>query len=267
MIYNAKNGVVKIDDTEMDYIAFGKGDKNLVMIPGLGDGLKTAKGTAVPFSIMYRKLVKDFRVYAFSRRNVIPQGYTTRDMARDVHFAMKQLGIKEAYVVGVSQGGMISQYLAIDYPELVKKLILTVTLARQNEVVRPVIRNWMEMAKRGDYKGIMIDTAENSYSQVYLKKMRPLYSVIGNIGKPKSFDRFLIMGEACLTHNAYEELHKIKCPTLIIGGKEDKILTGEASKEIAEKIEGSSLYMYEGLGHGLYEEAKDFLPRVMEFFR
>ena len=43
------------------------------------------------------------------------------------------------------------------------------------------------------------------------------------------------------------------------------VVTGKASEEIAEKILGSQLYMYQGLGHGLYEEAPDFLNRVKEF--
>ena len=64
---------------------------------------------------------------------------------------------------------------------------------------------------------------------------------------------------------AADELCKITCPTLVIGGKEDRIATGEASEEIAELIPGSMLHMYEGLGHGLYEEAPDFLERIMDF--
>ena len=44
MFYNAANGNIKIGNTDMDYISFGKGEKNLIMIPGLGDGLKTVKG-------------------------------------------------------------------------------------------------------------------------------------------------------------------------------------------------------------------------------
>ena len=45
------------------------------------------------------------------------------------------------------------------------------------------------------------------------------------------------------------------------------IVTGEASLELAERIPGSTLYLYEGLGHGLYEEAPDFLGRVAAFCR
>ena len=92
-----------------------------------------------------------------------------------------------------------------------------------------------------------------------------MYGFLGNVGKPKSFHRFQVQARACMSHDAYGELEKISCPTLILGGEEDKIVGGEASRELAEKIPGSRLYMYEGLGHGLYEEAGDFLTRVKEF--
>ena len=41
MLYNAKNGTVRIGNTEMDYIRFGTGERILVMLPGLGDGLRS----------------------------------------------------------------------------------------------------------------------------------------------------------------------------------------------------------------------------------
>lgn len=265
MFYNAKNGTIAIDNTNMDYIVFGNGKKNLLMIPGLGDGLKTAKGMAIPFALMYRRLAKDYRVYVFSRRNDLPQGFTTRDMAKDVAFALQKLGVNKLSVVGVSQGGMIAQYLALDFPDMIEKLVLTVTLSRQNDTVQKVISNWMDMARSNDYKSLMIDTAEKSYSENYLKKSRWMYSFMGNIGRPQSFKRFLIMAQACLTHDAYDELKNITCPTLVLGGKQDQIVTGEASVEISNQIPNSELYMYDDYGHGVYEETKDFLDRVMSY--
>ena len=50
-------------------------------------------------------------------------------MALDIAAAMDTLGIKNADIFGVSQGGMIAQYLAIDRPDLVNKLVLAVTLS------------------------------------------------------------------------------------------------------------------------------------------
>lgn len=265
MFWKAKNGNIKIDDTDMDYITFGKGSKPLVMIPGLGDGLTTVKGMAVFMALTYHMYARDYKVYVFSRKNHLEKGYFTRDMARDQAEVMRKLGISNAMIVGVSQGGMIAQYLTIDAPDLVEKLVLVVTLSKQNEIVQEVIESWVKLAELGDHKSLMIDIAEKSYSEKYLKKYRMTYPIIGKIGKPKNYDRFLVQANACIQHNAYDELEKIKCPTLVIGGEEDKIVGVNASIEIADKIENSELYLYKGLGHALYEEAKDFNSRVQEF--
>ena len=263
----AKNGRLGLSAGEMDYIRFGSGKRVLLMLPGVGDGLTTVKGLAVPFALMYRALAKDFTVYVFSRRVHLPRHMTTRDMAEDVNEAMEKLGLAGAAVVGVSQGGMIAQWLALDHPDKVAKLVLTVTLSRSNDTVREAVALWSDMARRGDYKGIMLDTAERSYTPRRVRRARLTYALMGNLGKPKSFERFLIQAESCLTHDAYDELGRIACPTLVIGGTEDKIVTGAASEEIAAKIPGSELYMYDGLSHGLYEEAPDFLQRVADFCR
>lgn len=264
---SAKNACLRLQTGEMDYIRFGGGVRTLVMLPGVGDGLKTVRGMALPFALLYRALAGDFTVYVFSRRRGLPPHCTTREMAEDVNEAMTALGLAEAAVVGVSQGGMIAQWLAIDHPDKVGKLVLTVTLSRPNDTVRDVIARWTDMANRGDYRGILLDTAERSYSEKRLRRTRLEYKLLGSVGKPESFDRFLTQAESCVTHDAYEELERIHCPTLVIGGTDDRIVTGPASQEIAAKIPGASLYLYEGLGHGLYEEAPDFLTRVAAFCR
>lgn len=267
MFYHAKNGRIAFPQAHMDYIRFGRGERTLILIPGIGDGLKTVKGAALPFALAYRKLAKEYTVYVFSAKEPLPDGYTTFDMAADIDLAMDRCQIRSALVVGASLGGMIAQRLAIDHPERVEKLILAVTLARPNECIRRVIRGWKELAKAGDYRGILIDSAEKSYSAARLKRMRRMYWLIGSVGKPKSFARFLVMADACVSHNAYERLPSIQCPTLVIGGTEDAIVSGAASVELAENIPGSALLMYDGLGHGAYEEANDFIEQIAMFFQ
>ncbi len=263
----AKNAYLELPTGTQDYIRFGSGPKTLVMIPGVGDGLKTVRGMALPFAFLYRSLAKDFTVYVFSRRRALSPGMTTREMAEDLNRAMDALGLASAALVGVSQGGMISQWLAVDHPEKVAKLVLAVTLCRPNAVVRDVVARWIGMADRGDYRGLLLDTAERSYSEKRLKRARLEARMLGSIGRPKSFERFRIQAASCAAHDAYDALERIACPTLVIGGKEDKIVTKQASVDIAGRIPDCKLFLYDGLGHGLYEEAPDFLARVAAFCR
>ena len=251
----------------MDYIRFGTGQRMLVMLPGLGDGLRSVKGTALPMAFMYRQFAKDFTVYAFSRKNVLPEGYTTRDMAHDQAEAMKQLGIARADIFGVSMGGMIAQHLAIDYPEKVDKLILTVTSAGPNPILKESIEEWMSCAQRDDHTALMDSNLRRIYSEDYCRKNKWLVPILGKLTRPKSYHRFFVQAEACLRHNTCESLHRIQAPTLVIGGEKDRSLGGQPSREIAAKIPCAELRMYAQWGHGLYEEAKDFNQVVLNFLR
>lgn len=121
------------------------------------------------------------------------------------------------------------------------------------------------MAELNDYKSIFIDSTEKMYSEKRVKKYKPLYPLLCRIGKPKDFNRFIIQANACVNHDAYQELDKIKCPTLVIGADNDKVVGVNASEEIAGKIENSRLVIYEGFGHGVCEEAKDFNRQILDF--
>ena len=261
MLYNAKNGTA----AGSDYIRFGTGKKNLIMLPGLGDGLRTTRGTALPMALYYRSLTKDYTVYMFSRKANLPDGHTTRDMARDLKEAMEELRLARACLVGVSMGGMIAQHFAADYPEMVEKLVLVVTCGRENPILLEALEEWVDCARRDDHTALMDSNLRRIYSDDYYRKNKWMVPVTGVLTKPKSYERFFIMAEACRTHNAWESLPAITAPTLVIGGEQDQSLGGEASREIAARIPGAKLKMYPQWGHGLYEEAKDFLDVVTEF--
>ena len=173
MLYHAKNATLWAGDISMDYVRFGNGPEPLVVIPGLGDGLKTVKGAALPLAAMYRGMARSpYTVYVLSRRAPLPVGFTTADMGEDVYLAMGLLGIQRAGVVGISQGGMIAQHLALRHPEAVKKLVLAVTICRQNPLIQQVIGRWAGLAQQGDYRAILLDTADKSFTPPYLKKVR-----------------------------------------------------------------------------------------------
>jgi len=267
MFLNAEYGILKIEGADMEYIRFGKGKRILVMLPGLGDSLRSLKGTELPMALMYRMFAKDFTVYAFSRKANLPKGYSTRLMARDQAEAMEQLGIEKADVLGVSMGGMIAQHLAIDFPKKVDKLILCVTSARPNPILTESITEWVQLAKEGNHAAFMESNLRRIYSERYYRQNKWMVPLLGILTKPKSYDNLLIQADACLRHDAYEELCQIKAPTFVIGGEKDNALGGDASREIAARIPGAELLMYTQWGHGLYEEAKDFNQRVFDYLK
>ena len=261
------NGQLKLATGEMDYIRFGRGERTLIMLPGLGDGLQTVKGTAMPMALLYRIFSKDFTVYAFSRKSPLPAGYTTRDMARDQAEAMELLGIRSADILGVSMGGMIAQYLALDFPEKVGKLILAVTCAAPNSILEESVGEWMALAQKGDHGAFMDSNLRRIYSADYYRKNRWMAPLVGALTKPKSYDRFFIQARACLTHDTLERLSQIRATTLVLGGERDLALGGDASRQIAEAIPGATLRMYPQWGHGLYEEEPTFNATVMNFLK
>ena len=263
MLYNTKECQLQIGNTKMTYARFGRGGKTMVIIPGLS--LRDVKGAGLGLAYMYRKFTKEYTVYVFDRKDDIPEGYTVKDIADDVAAGMKQLGLKDAYVFGVSQGGMVVQYLALNYPELVKKLVLGVSLSRNNETVVRVMNHWMEQFAEGRYTEFVEDMLRNMYSEAYIRKYSFLFPILIRFSVPKNMERFMRLAKACMTCDTYDRLEEIKCPVLVLGGGKDLVTTGEASVEMAEKL-GCEIFMYEDLGHSAYEEAPDFNDRIYDFF-
>ena len=161
---------------------------------------------------------------------------------------------------------MIAQWLAVDHSEKTERLVLAITLARQNETLQGVVGSWIDMVLGERFGDLAVDMMEKSFTDKYLRRLRPFYWLIKRTGKPKSRERFLIQARSCLSHDAYPSLGQIDCPTLIIGGGDDHIVGGSAvQEELAGAIAGSSLVVYPGLGHGVYAEAPDFGTRILEF--
>nr|MCR4740767.1 alpha/beta hydrolase [Lachnospiraceae bacterium] len=89
MFYNAKEDDLKISTGNVHYITFGKGNKPLVMIPGLR--LANIAGGSKPVAWFYRMFAKEYKVYMFDRRDNITEPVTIHDLAEDTADAMKTL--------------------------------------------------------------------------------------------------------------------------------------------------------------------------------
>lgn len=262
MKYNVKEASLKMGNTEMAYVSFGTGTKPLVIIPGLS--LKRVKGSGQVLARMYRIFANDYRVYVFDRKEEIPEDYTIKGIAKDVAFAMYQLELSNAVVFGVSQGGMIAQYLAVHYPVLVKKLILAVTMSRQNDTTKAALNKWIELSDSNNYEGLLESSFEMVYSEKLFQRYKKFIPLVAKLGMARDLERFSRLAKSCFTCDVYEDLDKIQCPVLVLGGRLDKIVPSEAVEEIAEKL-NCPIYIYEDYGHSVYEEAHDFNERIYQF--
>ena len=148
MLYNAKNAAVSIDGNLMEYIQFGNGKRNLVFLPGLGDGLRTVKGTAAIMAMLYRKYSVNHTVYMFSRKQHISPGSSTRDMAADLKKAMDTL---EAYAYRVAK--YIGSYVAA--MNGVDAIAFTAGIGENTSFIREKILAYL------GYLGITMDAEAN----------------------------------------------------------------------------------------------------------
>lgn len=254
---------VSIGENEINYFSFGNGNKPFVIIPGLS--LKSVMLSADAVADAYQQFSTDYRVYVFDRAKNIDSQYTIEKMADDIASGMIELGISKACVFGASQGGMIAQVLAIKYPQLVSKLALGSSASRMNSTAESVISHWIQLAESKDIVALNHDIFTHLYSVEFLSGFSDdVLHAIESDGTEEEMTRFSFLANACIGFDVYNHLDSIKCPVLVLGAKNDMVLTGNASVEIADKI-NCDLHMYDA-GHAVYDEAPDYKDRLIQFF-
>jgi len=256
------------EELEFELVAFGEGTQPLVIVPGLSDGLATVGGRVRLMQYFYRDVPARYRVYVASRPRTLPDVYGTREMAADYAELLRTIGMEDGTVDlwGVSQGGMISQWLAIDHGELLHRLCLTVTTAGATETLRETVGRWMQLAREDRYGTLVRDTMRATYTPRHLRRYALAMPFLGLIGKPESFRRFFIQAQACLDHDARGSAGSIRTPTLVLGGGADRVVGPGTSEELARAIPNARLELYPELGHGAFDEAKDATPKIVSFF-
>ena len=263
--------VANVNGINLFYKVHGKGEP-LVLITGLGGGHGA-------WFFQIRSFRKHFRCVTMDNRGIgktdkPKEPYTVRTMADDVVGLMDHLGIDKAHVVGISMGGMISQELAINHPERVKKLVLGCTAADTSSDTS--LHSELRKAL-----GIKEDATEADIDMVGFKNI--INSVIP-LGFNKRLYRIFIVpcarlymmrlaGEgivgqfkAIMSHNTLDRLNLIKAPTLVICGTEDRLVPPESSDILASRIPGARQVKVEGGSHSfLVEMSSRFNREVLDF--
>ncbi len=254
---------VQFDGNEMECVVFGEGEKSFVILPGLSIHSVMGLGEAVAES--YSLFTSEYTVYLFDRSKKIEDGTTIQMLASDTASAMKALGIEKADIYGISQGGMIALCLALDYPELCDRVVLSSTLARTNDTFKGVIEKWIEAAENKDEEGLLLSFIEDVYSEETVSSYGDILLEANRGISGEEYRRFITLAESCLDFDVYDELNDITSPVLVLGAEGDKVVTLKGVEEIADKM-NCTLYIYPvGYGHAVYDEAGDIKERILEF--
>ena len=253
---------VRTAKTEMKYFSFGDPKKQpVVVLPGLS--IKSVMESADAIVSAYERLSRDFHLYVLDRSADVTEGCTVSDLSEDSYEALREIGLDNAFLYGVSQGGMMAQIMALRHPEFVRAMALCSTTARVDN--GKAIEQWAALAERKDRVGLVSSFAESVYSPAFLSKYRSAIMAMADDISDEELERFVIMAKASEGFDVYEELAEIKCPVIVLGASNDMVLGPEASVRLAERVKGE-LFVYEDYGHAVYDEAPDFLDRVYDFY-
>lgn len=252
-------------------VRFGSGERKLVIIPGLSDALqgeKLSRFTRLVLERSYlRAFAREFDVYVVSRPRELSEGVTTRALADGYAEVLDNLG--KANVVGISMGGLIAQYLAVDHPQGVEALVIALAGPRLSEGGRSRVSEWLEAARSGRWAEVYVSSVESTYSS---RSKQAIYGAMfklpGLAKEPPFPNDFVRSAQACLDHDATGELESITARTLVLGGEQDVLFDAEALREMAAKLPNGDATILEDTGHGAFEERRrEFTQEVTHFLR
>ena len=235
---NAKVGrYIKIRGFNMYYETYGAGAP-LLMIHGNGGSISNFMYQIPYFSKGYKVIVADSRAQGKSVDTRDSLSYEM--MADDFNALLDTLHLDSCYVIGWSDGGIDGLLLAMRHPDKVKKLAVTgANLWPDTTAVDPIIYNWAMKYNASFEKLKQTPEIRNNSKVAHLLSYEP--------------------------HITTGQLKKIQCPTLVIGGDHDVILT-KHTLLIAESIPRSYLWIVPNSGHSTPIYYKDQFNEVVNNF-
>ena len=260
---NTEIRTVMTSNGTMDYFCFGNEEgENVVVLPGVS--LKSVMGAADAVVGAYALLAEDYHVYLFDHVRELPRKYDIDAMADDTLEAMKNAGIEKAHLMGVSLGGMIAETVALKSPETVSSLVICSSTSRIPDNTKAVFEEWRSLAEKRDLRKLSESFGEHVYSPAFYEQYKEAVIASNDGATELNYTNFLISLSAMDGFDVYERLSEIQCPVFVIGAGEDRIVGRESPIEIMEKLDCEG-YIYEGYGHGVYDEAPDYLARVKDY--
>lgn len=259
---------VEVDGVRLHYMERGEGEP-LVLLHGDGSLIQDfmCSGVVDMAARKFRVIVFDRPGYGYSER---PRStlWTPQAQAALLQRAMRQIGVERAVVLGHSWGTLVAISLALDFPQLVKSLVLV------SGYYYPSVRLDVPLLS-GPAVPVLGDLMRYTVSPLVSRAIWPamLRRIFGPGQVPLRFrqefpvemvmrpsqlrasaaDTALMIPAAFTLHKRYQEL---SMPVVIMAGDSDRhVDTHAQSERLHAELPRSTLHITHGAGHMLHHQA------------
>ena len=257
------------DGTRIHYEVTGRpGATPILMIQGLGASKNAWNLQRIAMATRFRSISLDNR--GAGRSDKPTQPFTLEQMADDAIAVLDAAGIETAHVVGASMGGVISQIIAVKYPQRVRSLTLVCTACRNHPWRQELLQSWAHTAEEKGMIEVGKEAAQWVMSPRSFRRLVPAFTWMGPLAALRPRHSFVSQIQAILDtrEDLVDELSSITAPTMVIVGNQDILTPRGDSEEIAERIPNAELVVISGAAHGLMmEHSTTFNKILIEFLQ
>jgi 3-oxoadipate enol-lactonase len=245
------------DGINLYYETLGAGDP-LLLVSGQGGDHHGWDEVRGDFAERYQVIVYDHRGTGQSDKPEQPP-YSTRGFAQDAIAILDHLSIQRAHTYGISMGGRICQWLAIDHPKRMGAVVLGCTTpGNAHGVRRP---SEVDTIMRSDDRDALLSTLVSPEWMASHPEFLEKWDERGKHPIPAYAQKLHYL--ASENHDTWEVLTAIDAPTLVIHGSEDQVnMTANASL-LAERIPNAELHIVTGGRHLFFLEFQDEASQVV----
>ena len=267
---------IQIGDVKTRYWEAGENGSPVVFVHGIGSFIEHWEHNLKALSMHYRAYAVDLVGFGLTEKPSVP--YSIPFLAKFLQDFMDAKGIKKASIIGNSLGAMIAIELSLMSPGIIDKLILLdggfwgrkIAFAFRLLTV-PVIGERLMLPNRDgteQFLKLMFFNqslvSDEMVSVAFERNTQPR-SAEAYLATLRSGVNFLGL-KRNLVDRTSDNANRIKAPTLVIWGKDDKILPVEQAHKAAQILPNANLYVFEKCGHmPQIECAEEFNDLVTRF--
>ena len=230
----------------------GKG-KPIVILHGLMGGLGNFEGFISHFpKLGYQLFMPELPIYTASLLNT-----NVKYFSKFINNFIKFLELDKVILVGNSLGGHVGLLHAKLFPEFTKALVLTGSSGLYENAMGDTY------PKRGDYDFIKKKT-ENVFYSPKIATKEVVDEVFESVNDRNKVIRILAMAKSAIRHNMAKDLPKIKIPTALIWGENDKVTPPEVAEEFNNLLPDSKLFWIKKCGHAPMMEHPDKFNSIIK---